>query len=372
MCVGGITPVVDLPGTSLTRIIIAVSASGGLFAFFIVYCTYRANRKVPMTSAQAAAMAASAAWRAGKAERQISAANTAAAYGAPMQIEGSSASGGASGGAPGGPTGAGAYDSKFEGASLLAQPIAAGTEGAIDINVAAAPVVTAPRFSLVFDTITCEIQTKATSVATPPPGNSKPSGPRMVLKGISGVVRPGEMVAIIGPSGAGKSTLLDILADRRRAGVHGFIGLDNDSYRAPHRKDVIHYVLQEDKMMETQTVREAITFSATLRLPRGTSAETIAIAVQRVLDDLSLSHIADSPIGSSDAGGISGGERKRVAIGMELVTAPGMLLLDEPTTGLDSANAELVVKVRCPAVVLFFTPFVADLMRVCLFCWRDS
>jgi ATP-binding cassette subfamily G (WHITE) protein 2 len=85
---------------------------------------------------------------------------------------------------------------------------------------------------------------------------------------------------------------------------------------------------------------------ASLRLPPSTSRATLESKVNQVLRDLSLTHIADSRIGTSDNGGISGGERKRVAIGMELVCDPGMMFCDEPTSGLDSANAELVVQVR--------------------------
>lgn len=102
--------------------------------------------------------------------------------------------------------------------------------------------------------------------------------------------------------------------------------------------------MQDDLLMATMTVREAILFSARLRLPATTSLEEKQRRVNQVIDLLHLNNCADTMIGSALAkGGISGGEKKRVAIGMELITNPSLLFLDEPTTGLDTYTAYSVV-----------------------------
>jgi ABC-type multidrug transport system ATPase subunit len=105
------------------------------------------------------------------------------------------------------------------------------------------------------------------------------------------------------------------------------------------------FVDQEELLVPSLTVRETLLFSANLRLPESvTRAEKHAI-VDKTLNDLGISHIALSRIGGNDARGISGGEKRRVSIGIELVTSPSILLLDEPTSGLDSFNAKMLVQV---------------------------
>lgn len=105
------------------------------------------------------------------------------------------------------------------------------------------------------------------------------------------------------------------------------------------------YVQQDDSLYATLTVRECILYSAQLRLPSSAPEYVKHAMVDRVIDELNLGHIVNSRIGSSGASrGISGGERRRVSIGMELVTAPQILFLDEPTSGLDSSSANSVVQ----------------------------
>src|SRR5262249_2551418 len=150
---------------------------------------------------------------------------------------------------------------------------------------------------------------------------------RRVLKGVSGFVEPGQMVAILGSSGAGKSSFMDIVAGRAKSGkVSGFLGLVCETMSALQRQDVVSYVLQDDHLLSTQTVKEALMFSAQMRLPSSYTTPMILAKVYNLMDDLSISHIAESRIGDPDAGGgISGGERKRVAIGVELVADPRVL-----------------------------------------------
>ena len=172
---------------------------------------------------------------------------------------------------------------------------------------------------------------------------------RSVLNGVSGAVSTasGGVFAILGPSGAGKTTLLDILAGRKNIGkFRGDIEVDGIIFSGlSQRVSVFGYVMQEETLIDVLTVRESLEFSASLRLKSGNATrEQIAATVKDVLNDLALMHVANNKIGSSMTfRGISGGERKRVAIGMELCAEPPVLLLDEPTTGLDSAGAARIM-----------------------------
>lgn len=104
------------------------------------------------------------------------------------------------------------------------------------------------------------------------------------------------------------------------------------------------YVAQEDSLHEASTAREALAFSAKLRLPQTTTQEKIEELVQKMLNDLGMESAADTVIGGGFKKGISGGERRRVSIGLELVASPSVILLDEPTSGLDSFAASQVMK----------------------------
>lgn len=99
------------------------------------------------------------------------------------------------------------------------------------------------------------------------------------------------------------------------------------------------YVLQDDNMFAELTVEEQLTYAALLRLPPNMSREKKLMRVNRVIQELGLSKVRNTMVGNDLVRGISGGERKRVNIGTELVTDPSLLFLDEPTTGLDSFNA---------------------------------
>ncbi len=159
---------------------------------------------------------------------------------------------------------------------------------------------------------------------------------------------PGEMLAIIGGSGAGKSTLLDILARRKTMGeVVGGVMYNGAPIRDLRNLllRVSGYVTQEDILKETLTVRETLMFQAELRLdPRLFSTEAKVERVNKVMADLGISHRADAKIGNEAMRGLSGGEKKRVAIASQLVTDPSVLFLDEPTSGLDSYNSLAVVR----------------------------
>ncbi|ORZ12015.1 hypothetical protein BCR42DRAFT_332368 [Absidia repens] len=166
-----------------------------------------------------------------------------------------------------------------------------------------------------------------------------------ILENTTGMVRSGEVMAIMGPSGAGKTTLLDILANRTKSGTVSGQVLVNGHQLSPRQyKQLIGYVDQEDTMISTLTVYETILYSALLRLPRSMSVAAKKFRVTEVMQELGIDTIKDSKIGHAGHRSISGGERRRVAIACELVTSPSILFLDEPTSGLDAYNAYNVVE----------------------------
>ena len=155
---------------------------------------------------------------------------------------------------------------------------------------------------------------------------------KSILYNLNGIFKPG-MNAILGPTGSGKSTLLDILANRKnRQGLTGDILLDGQTYRQDFNSR-IGYVVQDDILSETLTVKENLMFSANLRLSRKISFKAKTDIVNLVILQLGLEKCADSKIGTQSNRRVSGGERKRTNIGMELVLSPTVLLLDEPTSG---------------------------------------
>jgi ABC-type multidrug transport system ATPase subunit/ABC-type multidrug transport system permease subunit len=174
-------------------------------------------------------------------------------------------------------------------------------------------------------------------------------GEKKILEKVSGSIRPSGLCAIMGPSGAGKSTLLNIIAGRLRsqgqAKVGGSIFVDCEKIVPFKFRKQIAYVMQEDALFATQTPREAFDFSAALRLPSTVSMAERKQLVNSLLEDLALTKCADTLIGSVLLPGISGGEKKRTAIGVELISNPDILFLDEPTSGLDSFSAFQVVNI---------------------------
>ncbi|EFA84196.1 ABC transporter G family protein [Heterostelium album PN500] len=174
---------------------------------------------------------------------------------------------------------------------------------------------------------------------------SKSGGTRVIrtlLDNINGFVVPGTLVALMGSSGAGKSTLLDILANRSKNGILSGDIMVNGKPRDKFYNRYIAYVEQEDRLPNSQTIREAISFSANLRLPPDVSEAHKSDVVCYILDVLELIPLADVIIGTPE-NGISMEQRKRVNIGMELACNPDILFLDEPTTGLDSVSAQKIM-----------------------------
>ncbi|CAF3638905.1 unnamed protein product [Rotaria socialis] len=155
---------------------------------------------------------------------------------------------------------------------------------------------------------------------------------KQILFDISGKFSDG-MNAIMGPTGCGKSSLLDVLADRKDPhGTSGCVLVDG-VLRHPSYKYAVGYVVQENVFSETLTVRENLFFSANLRLPKTLSKREKIDRVLCVIADLGLESCANTRMGTAFLRGVSGGEKKRTCIGMELVLSPKILFLDEPTTG---------------------------------------
>ncbi|KAM4750417.1 broad substrate specificity ATP-binding cassette transporter ABCG2b [Anableps anableps] len=165
-----------------------------------------------------------------------------------------------------------------------------------------------------------------------------------ILKDVSGIMRPG-MNAIMGATGSGKTSLLDVIAGRKDpAGLRqGTVQVNGKTVTSELRLSSA-YVVQDDIVMGTLSVRENLLFSANLRLnPKHYSSADKQKRVNSILQDLGLEDCANTKIGTEFLRGVSGGERKRCSIGMELITSPSLLFLDEPTTGLDSNTANCII-----------------------------
>lgn len=169
-----------------------------------------------------------------------------------------------------------------------------------------------------------------------------------LLDGVSLSVLPSELVGIMGPSGAGKTTLLEALNgyDPPTAGRVLLNGRDLYQCYDQFRLD-IGYVPQDDILHPQLTVRDALFYSARLRLPPDTRSREIEERIARILAQLQIEEIAERRIGSPAEKDkvLSGGQRKRVNLAMELLTEPWLLFLDEPTSGLSSADALQVLTV---------------------------
>lgn len=168
---------------------------------------------------------------------------------------------------------------------------------------------------------------------------------KTILDSVNGHVAAGELMAILGPSGAGKTTLVELIAGKAKTGL--FTGSITFPSLADGRRPRVAFVPQTDILPAILTVREALTFAASLRLPESLSSERKAALVSAVISKLGLEDASETRIGATDGTGrgISGGEARRVSIGLELVGCPDVLVCDEPTSGLDSVSARRVVDV---------------------------
>ncbi|KAL8171955.1 LOW QUALITY PROTEIN: hypothetical protein V2J09_023759 [Rumex salicifolius] len=163
-----------------------------------------------------------------------------------------------------------------------------------------------------------------------------------ILKGISGIVRPGEMLALLGPSGSGKTTLLTALGGRLGGHLGGSVTYNGKPF-TNNLKRTIGFVTQDDVLYAHLTVNETLVYTALLRLPNTFTADQKIKQAESVIAQLNLTKCKNSVIGGPFLRGVSGGERKRVSIGQEMLINPSLLFLDEPTSGLDSTTAQTIV-----------------------------
>nr|KAF7404466.1 hypothetical protein H0235_015160 [Vespula pensylvanica] len=158
---------------------------------------------------------------------------------------------------------------------------------------------------------------------------------KQILKGINGFFKSGEMTAIMGLSGAGKSTLLNILTgfkqDKSLKGKINYINNERNNITWNEHKKYSCYISQNDHLPNLFTVNEAMTISANLKIDRNLNRKAKQILIDEILDTLDLTKTKNTRTNE-----LSGGQKKRLSIALELVTNPSVMYLDEPTTGLDS------------------------------------
>ncbi|KAF4659412.1 hypothetical protein FOL47_007588 [Perkinsus chesapeaki] len=174
-------------------------------------------------------------------------------------------------------------------------------------------------------------------------------GDKEILNDCSGMISPGQLTAVLGPSGSGKSTLMNVLGGRQSLkgpgkSFEGDVSFDGKVEDPVEFRSRIAYVMQDDTLVATSTPKEILEFSANLRLI-GATKEEVNVLVNNLLESLRLTNCKDTVVGNDTIKGISGGERKRTSVGVELITKPEMIFLDEPLTGLDSYAATTTVRV---------------------------
>ncbi|XP_026377739.1 ABC transporter G family member 11-like [Papaver somniferum] len=162
---------------------------------------------------------------------------------------------------------------------------------------------------------------------------------RALLEGLNGYAQPGEILAIMGPSGSGKSTLLDALAGRLPSNTK-----QSGSIKVNGRKQALAfgtsvYVTQDDTLTTTLTVKESVYYSAMLQLPKSMTSSEKNERVETTIREMGLQEEMNTIIGGWSSKGLSGGQKRRVSICIEILTRPKLLFLDEPTSGLDSASS---------------------------------
>ncbi|KAJ8687963.1 hypothetical protein QAD02_023758 [Eretmocerus hayati] len=183
------------------------------------------------------------------------------------------------------------------------------------------------RIELGFRKIGCEIR-----------GGLPWTGKKRILSSISGDFRVGELTAILGPSGSGKSTLLDILAGFRNSGVSGEVLVNGKPRNLSTFRHSSAYIMQDSSLQPLLTVQEVMSFAADLKLDAITTQDKQR-GIDVILKELNLNAARKTLIGK-----LSDGERKRLAIALELITNPQIMFLDEPTSGLDSVTSRQCIE----------------------------
>ncbi|XP_065226170.1 ATP-binding cassette subfamily G member 4-like [Planococcus citri] len=161
-----------------------------------------------------------------------------------------------------------------------------------------------------------------------------------ILKNVNGDFQSRKLTGIIGPSGSGKTTLLDIVSGYRLRGVSGYVYVNGGQRNIKKLIKQSCYIMQDDKLQQLITVHEAMTFVSNVKLDVSVTRNEKQSKIAEILKNLSLSECHQTLTKN-----LSGGERKRLAIALELISNPPVLFLDEPTTGLDSKAARQCLEV---------------------------
>ncbi|KAL0396847.1 UNVERIFIED_CONTAM: ABC transporter G family member 21 [Sesamum calycinum] len=172
--------------------------------------------------------------------------------------------------------------------------------------------------------------------------SSEPKLTRNILNSVSGTVRPGELLAMLGPSGSGKTTLLTALAGRLPGKFSGTITYNGQAFSSSMKRKT-GFVTQDDVLYPHLTVLETLTYAALLKLPSKLTKKEKMEQAELIIMELGLTRCRNSIVGGPFLRGISGGERKRVSFGQEMLVNPSLLFVDEPTSGLDSTTAQRIV-----------------------------
>ncbi|GKV34153.1 hypothetical protein SLEP1_g42564 [Rubroshorea leprosula] len=166
-----------------------------------------------------------------------------------------------------------------------------------------------------------------------------------LLRYVTGKIKPGRITAVMGPSGAGKTTFISALAGKAiGCKMTGAILINGKDESIHSYRKIIGFVPQDDIVHGNLTVEENLQFNAKCRLSADLSRPDKVLIVERVIESLGLQMVRDSLVGTVEKRGISGGQRKRVNVGLEMVMEPSLLILDEPTSGLDSASSQLLLR----------------------------
>ncbi|KAI3675839.1 hypothetical protein L1987_85435 [Smallanthus sonchifolius] len=168
-------------------------------------------------------------------------------------------------------------------------------------------------------------------------GDRRTGGSRAILEGVTGYARPGEILAIMGPSGSGKTTLLDALAGRLDPNTRQSGDILINGVKKTLAYGTSAYATQDDTLITSLTVCESVYYSAQLLLPDSMSKSEKKERAEITIKEMGLQDSMDTRIGGWGVKGLSGGQKRRVSICIEILTRPKLLFLDEPTSGLDSA-----------------------------------
>lgn len=165
------------------------------------------------------------------------------------------------------------------------------------------------------------------------PSEKDPQSHRTILHGVSAELPSGSLTAIIGGSGSGKTTLLNTISERVSSKKLKISGSTRFNESSDLRSVRSAYLMQEDILLPTLSVRETLQYAVDLRLPAPSTKESRRLVVERVIGELGLKDCAGTRIGNHAHKGCSGGEKRRTSIGVQMLADPSILFCDEPTTG---------------------------------------